>query len=145
MTSPRLALPCLVLLSGAFAAEARADVSPAPESTYVGVSVGFPAPIGGMAGLTLHRRFDPRNFAEVTVGTSFLLSGGHVSYGRVLDEGLFGLVGLDASVFAFGPPFLIPGAHLGLGWEWFGDLTRQSISLTGGFPWLGGLRYTVGF
>lgn len=132
-----LAVPCAALGQDA----------PIIKPWYLSFTTGLPMPVGGLLGLEFQRRFDPRHFARVAVGTGFIVSGASVSYGLVHESGSYSLFGLDAVVippFYGGNPLYLPGAHIGYGWEWFSERMRYALELNVGFPWLGGLRFAVG-
>lgn len=114
-------------------------------ATYLGLTLGLPLPVGGVFGLAVNRRLDARNFADLGVGTAAVLSGIYVSWGHLMTPGSFFLLGLDANLFAgFGDLLTLPGVHAGYGWEWIDANSRYALAIACGYPWLGGLRLTVG-
>ncbi len=147
---PRLtvALAAVALgLLGTRPAWAEDTQTPRVKSWYLSVTNALPLAVGGLVGLELHRRFDDRSFVRLGGGTSFLLSGAYVSYGRVLTANDFFVVaGLDANllVVPFSGPQYWPGIHAGGGWEWFNHWTRTALSFEVGYPWLLGARFSVG-
>jgi len=141
-----VALVICVTASPAYADDTTGGL---PTNT-VSLGVGIPAAVGGLASLEWLHRLDQRNFVMVGAGTAVFLSGAYLSYGRRLSPGAgsawFTFVGVDTDVFvAFGgEPTYLPGAHVGVGKEWFPGAFRLALTLNTGFPWLGGLRFSVG-
>ncbi|MEE2779393.1 MAG: hypothetical protein VYE15_02640 [Myxococcota bacterium] len=120
-------------------------------SNTISLAVGLPLPVGGAISLELLHRFDQRNFVMLGAGTAVLMSGGYLTYGRRLSPGVgsawFFFTGVDTNYFSgfFGSEGVtLPGAHVGIGKEWFPGSFRLALSLNTGFPWIAGLRFSVG-
>ncbi|MFZ4579339.1 MAG: hypothetical protein ACOYOB_13160 [Myxococcota bacterium] len=148
-----LVLACGVAVSGVAQAGGAVVDSPSsqahepampPSRTYFGIGLGAPFPVGGALGVDVYHRLDARSFVQVGAGTSLLVAGFYASYGYVYAPGSFLLAGLDADAYGVFDTKRSPGAHVGLGWEWFPGPTRLGLALTTGFPWMGGARVTVG-
>jgi len=152
-----------VLAAGALLSKPALGAKPAPrplppESVYIGAHVGFPASVGGLIGIDVHRRLGPRSFVQIGGGTSLLLHGVYMSYGRVIRGSFFAVGGLDASVFTpiFGAAYggavgytaggalFLPGAHVGAGFEFFPGGWRIAPTLTAGYPWIFGVKVDFG-
>mgnify|MGYP007046961251 CR=1 FL=1 len=115
----------------------------------VSLSVGLPLAVGGLASLEWLHRIDERNFVMVGGGTELLLNGVYLSFGQRFEpgpaDGWLWFIGMDGNVFSFmGPPVYFPGAHIGVGGEWFWGTKRISLTANTGFPWVGGLRLSIG-
>ena len=142
-------LLCFLTVSLSVLGPVRAAEEGLPKNT-VSLGIGFPMPVGGILGLEWLHRIDERNFVMLGGGSAVFLHGTYLSYGRRFAGGTqsawYTYGGFDGNIFTvWGSSRQLPGAHLGIGKEWFPGSARLSLSGAIGFPWLGGLRFTVGF
>lgn len=114
----------------------------------VSLGLGLPLPVGGLVSAEYLHRIDDKNFVMLGGGSALLIHGVYLSYGRRMvtgtGSGSYAFAGFDGNLMTWPEPLPIPGAHVGIGNEWFPGSLRLALSASIGVPWLIGLRFSLG-
>jgi len=140
----------IVLCCALLSTQRASAQEPTLEKNYFSVGTGLPVPVGGLLRLEVLHRFDDRNFAKLGMGTSAIISGVYLSYGRRFsadpDSAWYAYGGLENNIIAaMGDAVFLPGVHAGIGKEWLtSGGWRLALGAAVGLPWLGGITLEIG-